>query len=184
VHYWQQNTLRDALVAAITLNTFNNHADVLVMCNIAQTVNVLQAMCLTEGDKMILTPTYHVFDLYQDHKDGRALRVEVESPTASFAVGNERRSMPVLSASASVKNNVLTLSLTNAHATLPQEVEVELRGVNLLDVQSRVLTDDEIAAHNTFDQPNQLAPRPTTHTSLLPAASVTVLRGRLEGHAS
>ena len=84
---WQQNTLRDALVAAITLDTFNRHADKLVMCNIAQTVNVLQSMCLTEGERMLLTPTYHVFDLYQPHQGATALRTTVESPDVPFAVG-------------------------------------------------------------------------------------------------
>jgi alpha-N-arabinofuranosidase len=189
VHYWQQSTLRDALVAAITLNTFNNHADVLVMCNIAQTVNVLQAMCLTDGDKMIVTPTYHVYDLYQDHKDGRALRVEVESPSASFALGNERRSMPVLTASASIKNNTLTVSLTNAHATLPQEVELRFRGTDLSDVSATLLTHDDLLAHNTFDDPAIVKPAPADDVMRhglvrLPPASVCTVKSRLSGGVS
>jgi alpha-N-arabinofuranosidase len=179
--YWQQNTLRDALVAGITLNAFNNHADQLVMCNIAQTVNVLQAMCLTDGDRMIVTPTYHVFHLFQPHQGATALRTTIESPDVSFAVENERRTMPALTASASVKGDALTLSLTNAHATLPQEVDLELRGGgSMSEAQVHVLTHEDLAAHNTFEEPDVVRPRAqqvdVTHRVLrVPPASVFVV---------
>jgi alpha-N-arabinofuranosidase len=180
-HFWQQNTLRDALVAAITLNIFNNHADELVMCNIAQAVNVLQAMCLTEGQRLVLTPTYHVFDLFQSHQDGRAVRCEVDSPSISFAVGSERRTITSLTASASLKSNELTISLTNAHATLPQEVEVI--GARLADATISTLAHEDLTAHNTFEEPELLRPT-VAHVEnatrlTLPAASVCVLKGRL-----
>ena len=178
--YWQQNTLRDALVAGITLNAFNNHADVLVMCNIAQTVNVLQAMCLTEGDRMIVTPTYHVFDLFQAHQGATALRTTVESPDVSFAVGNERRNTPALTASASVRGDALTFSITNVHATLPQEVDFELRGGGrTIDAEVRVLTHEDLTAHNTFDDPTVLRPRDgglDREVLRLPPASIAVVR--------
>src|SRR5258706_10722754 len=125
-HLWQQNTLRDALVAAITLDTFNRNADRLVMANIAQAVNVLQALFLTEEEKLVLTPTYHVFDMYQGHQGGRGVRMEIESPTASFAVGEEKRQMATLAGSASIKGNTLTLSITNAHARLPIDVPIDV----------------------------------------------------------
>jgi alpha-N-arabinofuranosidase len=73
-HLWQQNTIRDALVAALTLDIFNRHADKVVMANIAQVINVLQAMILTDGDRMLLTPTYHVYNMYQSHQGGQSLR--------------------------------------------------------------------------------------------------------------
>ena len=181
-HLWQQNTLRDALVAGITLNIFNNHARDLVMCNIAQTANVLQAMCLTEGDRLVLTPTYHVFDLYQPHQSGTALRTTVASPGVSFVVGHERRTMPALTASASLRGGALTLTITNADATLPQEIELDLRGGGDSSGEAtvHVLAHDDLAAHNTFDEPEALHPRREdalrSGTSLrLPPASVTVI---------
>jgi alpha-N-arabinofuranosidase len=153
------------------------------MCNIAQTVNVLQAMCLTEGDQLVLTPTYHVFDLYQSHQGGTALRTTVESPGVSFVVGDERRTMPGLSASASVRGGALTLSITNADATLPQEIELDLRGGGgelLQDASVHVLTHEDLTAHNAFDEPDALRPRRddallTERVLRLPPASVTVL---------
>jgi alpha-N-arabinofuranosidase len=180
--YWQQNTLRDALVAAITLNAFNNHADVLVMCNIAQTVNVLQAMCLTDGDRMIVTPTYHVFDLFQSHQGATALRTTVESPDVSFAAGGERRTMPALTASASVNGGAITLGITNAHATLPQELDVELRGGKFsTSATLSLLSHEDLTAHNTFDEPDVVRPRRedsvlAERTLRLPPASLSVVR--------
>lgn len=94
---YQQNSLRDALVAAITLNIFNNHCDRIKMANIAQTVNVLQAMILTKGDKMILTPTYHVFDMYKVHHDVTLLPVELKC--ADYQFGGEK--IPALNVSVS-----------------------------------------------------------------------------------
>ena len=95
---YQQNSMRDAVTAAITLNIFNRHADSVTMANIAQTINVLQAMVLTDGEKMLLTPTYHVFDLYKDHQDANLL----ESYTETREVGDEESRVPNLHESASV----------------------------------------------------------------------------------
>lgn len=183
-HLWQQNTLRDALVAAVTLNIFNNHAQTVVMANIAQAVNVLQAMCLTDGDQTVLTPTYHVFDMYQSHQGGQAVRVEVESPMVSFAAAGQKRSLPVLTASASIKDGVMTLSLTNAHATLPQDVRVELRGAKLGNLSIHVLADDVLTAHNSFDEPDRLRPRQASveivgEILTLPPASICVIHSDL-----
>lgn len=184
---WQQNTLRDALAAAITLDTFNRHADKLVMANVAQVANVLQAMVLTAGDRMVLTPTYHVFEMYQSHQGGRAVRATFEAPALSFAAGDERRQLAGLSGSASVKDGVLTVSVVNPHATLPSDVAINLRGGPgaLSSVAVRVLTHEDITAHNTFDDPEALLPKAGEVASggdlriELPAASVTVLQARL-----
>ncbi|HZN65250.1 MAG TPA: alpha-L-arabinofuranosidase C-terminal domain-containing protein [Tepidisphaeraceae bacterium] len=183
---WQQNTLRDALVAAITLDAFNRHCDKLAMCNVAQVANVLQAMILTEGEKLVLTPTYHVFDLYQHHQGGHAVRAEFDAPPVRFAAGEQRGELAGLSGSASVRDGLLTLSVVNPHATLPAECSIDLRGRAVGDVEVATLTHDDIAAHNTFDSPDVL--RPTSRrvespgaalTHLLPSASVTVFRTRL-----
>ena len=182
-HLWQQNTLRDALAAAVTLDAFNRNADKLVMANIAQTVNVLQAMILTQGEKMITTPTYHVFELYRTHQGGRSLRTVFEAPPIAFAAADQKRQLPGLSGSASIKGDLLTLSVVNAHASLPAEASLNLDGVTLREATAWVLTHQDLAAHNTFEQPNVL--RPTSQTleasekHVFPPASVTVIRGRL-----
>ncbi|HZL34264.1 MAG TPA: alpha-L-arabinofuranosidase C-terminal domain-containing protein [Tepidisphaeraceae bacterium] len=185
-HLWQQNALRDALVAAITLDAFNRHADKIVMANIAQIANVLQAMVLTEGDRMILTPTYHVFDMYQPHREGRGVRAEFTVPAIAFAVGEEKRQIAGLCGSASIKGKALTLTVVNPHATLPMDANVELRdGARVMELSGSLLTHDDLAAHNTFDAPDAISVQhlvleptlPWRHT--FPPASITALRARL-----
>ena len=182
-HLWQQNTLRDALVAGLTLDTFNRHADVLVLCNIAQVANVLQAMVLTDGGRMVTTPTYHVFDLYQSHQGGTSYPVEVTCGETRFPTGSGVGRLPTLAASATVKGDQLTLSVTNSHARWPVEAVVELGGRTLADVTVATLADEDLTAHNTFDAPARLTPRTAAvewagrHT--FPPASVTVVRGRV-----
>jgi alpha-N-arabinofuranosidase len=185
-HLWQQNTLRDALVAAITLDIFHRHADQIVMANIAQMVNVLQAMILTEGDRMLLTPTYHVFDLYQAHQGGKSVRVTIEAEEIAFAVRDQKQKIAGLSGSASVKGGVLTVSLVNAHAALPAEVAITLRGAECGDGEARMLSGDDLTVHNTFDDPSRISPVESKFTSVgavwnqhLPAASVTVVNLKL-----
>jgi alpha-N-arabinofuranosidase len=147
---YQQNTLRDALVAGIHLNIFNNHAERVFMANIAQTINVLQSVVLTEGSKMILTPTYHVFDLYKVHQDAVKLPVYIESETI--------QSLPVVSASASQdSDNRIHVSLTNIDAAKAQVVKVELRGVTVspaVKLTGKIVTAENMTVHNTFDEPD------------------------------
>jgi alpha-N-arabinofuranosidase len=183
----QQNTLRDALVAASTLDIFNRHADKLVMANIAQLVNVLQSPILTEGDRMIVTPTYHVYDLYQGHQGGLSLPVHVDTPTIAFEHGGAAMSLPQIVASASRKGNTLTLSVVNLHAGQPVEASLDL-GVNgAMTVQVATLTHHDVSAHNTYDQPENVTPTRETverasgqWTQVFPAASVTVLTVNLK----
>ena len=148
---YQQNTMRDAMVAALTLNIFNHHADRLAMCNIAQLVNVLQSVLLTEGDKLVRTPTYHVFDLYQDHMEASLLESAVFCDTMENGVKQ-------VSASASVKDGVVTVTAANLHATESAEVLLRLDGMNVKRVSGRILAG-EVHAHNTFDQPDQVVPQ-------------------------
>ena len=139
---YQQNTMRDAMVAAINLNIFNNHADRVVMANLAQMVNVLQAVILTDGDQMLLTPTYHVFDLYKAHQDATLLPTEVECPVAG--------GMNSVTASASVKDSVVTLTAANLHAESAEQVTVAMEGLEAKHITARILTGD-IHAKNTFE---------------------------------
>ena len=157
---FQQNTLRDALVAATTLDIFNRHADKVVMANIAQTVNVLQSMILTQGEKMLVTPTGYVYEMYAPHQDGTAVRTLVETEAVTHKKGEKEGSIPVIAGSASLKGKTLFLTLTNCHADQGTEVKVDLLGsASAKSASGRVLTG-EIYAHNTFDHPDFLQPQP------------------------
>ena len=152
---YQQNTMRDAIVAATTLDIFNNHCDRVRMANIAQTVNVLQAMILTDKEKMLLTPTYHVFEMYSVHQD--ALMVPVDIQCDDYAHGDY--SVPTISASASIDDTGklhLTLSNTNPHADV--DVSVFVRGLETSTVTGRVLQSNAMHAHNTFEAPDVVQP--------------------------
>lgn len=157
---FQQNTLRDALVAATTLDIFNRHADKVVMANIAQTVNVLQAMILTQEEKMVVTPTGSVYEMYAPHQGGTAVRSIIESETIAFKKGDKDGKLPAVAGSASIKDKTLFLSLTNSHAENAIEVKVDLLGgARAIRSVARILTG-EIHAHNRFDQPEAIQPQP------------------------
>ncbi len=132
---YQQNTMRDAMVAAINLNIFNKHCDRVVMANIAQTVNVLQAVILTEGDQMVLTPTYHVFDLYKAHQNAREVECQVQCGKA----GVEGFEMDQLTASASEKDGKVTLTVANISADQSAETVVCIREREVESVTGRIL---------------------------------------------
>ena len=177
---YQQNTLRDALVAGLTLNIFNNHCDRVKMANLAQTVNVLQAMVLTQNEKMIMTPTYHVFDLYKVHQDAELLDVYVDSPVCEC--GDVR--IPQLSASTSIDSEgTVHISLCNLDLAEPLEIECELRGMDASSVSGSIITAAEMNAHNTFESPEVVRPaefgrasvRNGVLTAALPPKSVVVL---------
>jgi alpha-N-arabinofuranosidase len=177
---YQQNTLRDAIVAALSLNIFNAHADRVKMANIAQTVNVLQAMILTREDEMILTPTYHVFDFYTVHHDATLLPLTLDRGTYTF----EGESIPAVSASASrdAEGRVhLTLANLDPHHEHP--IVASIRGLDATSVSGRILTADAMNAHNTFETPETIVPASFDGAHLsgedltidLPAKSVVVL---------
>lgn len=177
---YQQNSLRDALVAALNFHLFHKYADRVVMANIAQTVNVLQAMILTDKEKMVLTPTYHVFEMYKNHQGATSLPVTVESPDYTFG----DKSIAAVSASASRgADGRVTLSLVNCNPNDTVSVQVALTGVEAGAITGRILTAPEINTHNTFDAPDTVQPQPftgATHqnntlTVEMPAKSVVVL---------
>lgn len=146
---YQQNTMRDALVAGITLNIFNNHSDRVKMANLAQMVNVLQAVLLTDGAKMIKTPTYHVFDLFQHHQNGTL----VDTCLETAQVGTADWQVPQISQSVSKdENGTLHLTLANASNTEAATLEVHLFGTTARTVTGRML-HGEMHQRNTFDAP-------------------------------
>ena len=152
---YQQNTMRDAIAAAATLNIFNARSDRVVMANIAQTVNVLQAVILTEGDKMILTPTYHVFDLYKNHHDATLLGHWLDAGE----IASNGVSMPGLSASASEKDGRITVTMANLSADRADEIDLSLYGANASAVSGRILTGG-ITSKNDFDMPQAVSINP------------------------
>ncbi|WP_082652050.1 alpha-N-arabinofuranosidase [Gorillibacterium timonense] len=177
---YQQNSLRDALVAGINLNLFHKHADRVHMANIAQMINVLQALILTEGEKMILTPTYHVFNMYKVHQDAELLPLEFESP--SYAYGAAR--IPQLSASASRdKQGRVHLSLCNLHHEEELRLAVDISGLNVSIGTGTILNDPKLDAHNDFSNPEAILPVKLEGIVMeegilrvtLPAASVAVI---------
>lgn len=178
---YQQNSLRDALVAGITLNIFNNHCDRVRMANIAQTINVLQAVILTSGPKMILTPTYHVFEMYNVHHDAKMLPVELKG--ADYKYDNE--SIPNVNVSASRdKTGKIHVTLCNLNPNSPAPLACDIKGAKeLKGITGRILTADKITTHNTFEQPDVIKPTAFSDCKLtasgfsttLPAKSVVVL---------
>ena len=163
---YQQNTMRDAMVAAVHFDLFARCCDRLFMANIAQTVNVLQAIILTEGDQMVLTPTYHVFDLYQDHMDARQLDCYIQSER----IGTEKYGIGAISASASEKEGRITLTLSNLDPEKAREVDISLRDEAIQQVSGRILTG-AMDAWNDFGR-SPLAVQPYT--------DFTVRDGRLK----
>ena len=152
---YQQNTMRDAMVAAITLNVFNRHCDRVIMANLAQTVNVLQSVLLTEGDRVVLTPTYHVFDLYKAHQGAR----EIDSFVVCNAIGGEAWEQAQITASASEKDGKITVTLANLSAEAAETVT--LNGVCAKTAAARMLCG-EMHQHNDFESsPLQIQPLDT-----------------------
>jgi alpha-N-arabinofuranosidase len=184
---YQQNTMRDALVASLHFDVFHRHADRLVMANIAQTVNVLQAMILTDPDSgaLVLTPTYHVFEMNKGHQDAAGLRVDTPAGLPSRSVGDGELS--TVSVSASRKDGRLLVSLSNLDVEEAADVELDLRGGTVGGVTSRILTADAPQAHNTPETPDAVAPRShdgvtATDKGLrvhLPARSFVTVEGRI-----
>src|SRR5664280_862235 len=150
---YQQNTLRDALVAGVTLNIFNNHARRVKMANIAQMINVLQAMILTDKEKMILTPTYHVFEMYTVHHDAKLLPSEVQS--ADYQSGSDKLPQVNVSASRDQAGRI-HVTLCNLDPKNAAEVACDLQGVKATKVSGRILTAPAMNAHNTFEKPETL----------------------------
>jgi alpha-L-arabinofuranosidase len=176
----QQNTIRDAVVAGLSLNIFHRHSDRVHMANIAQTVNVLQAMVLTEGAKMILTPTYHVFDMFSVHMDATCLPMHLEEE--GYEMDGAR--IPRVSASASRDaSGAVNVSLCNLHHEKETEVSLLLHGDEKKTARGRILTAPAMDSRNTFEKPDAVAPREFSEARLvkgqwvvkLPARSVAVL---------
>jgi alpha-N-arabinofuranosidase len=177
---YQQNSLRDALVAASTLNIFNNHSDRIKMANLAQTVNVLQSLILTKGSQMVLTPTYFVFDLYKVHQNATLLPVRLSSP--DYVSGDQR--IAAVNASASVDSmGVIHISLVNLDPSKTVTVRTSFAGRSWNKINGTVLTSGKVNDVNSFDNPGKVKLKNFTGfskekdnlTVQLPPKSVVVL---------
>jgi alpha-N-arabinofuranosidase len=152
---FQQNTLRDAVLAGLNLNVFHSHADRVRMTNIAQMINVLQAMVLTDKEKMLVTPTYHVFEMYKPFQNATTLPTELTTP--EYKLGDV--TIPAVSVSAARgTDGALVLSLVNTNPNVPARVTVKVTGASTTRISARVLTSGAMNTHNTFDKPNAVQP--------------------------
>lgn len=152
---YQQNTMRDAMIAGATLNIFNNHADRITMANLAQAVNVLQAVLLTEEEKLVLTPTYHVMKMYNVHQDATLLPVNVQN--VEYKVGD--KSLPAISASASTDSSgAIHISLVNIDAKKAHTIDLALRGADAKDVTGQILKSAKLQDYNSFESPEKITP--------------------------
>ena len=153
---YQQNTMRDAMIAGMNLNIFNNHADRVKMANLAQAVNVLQAVILTEEEKMILTPTYHVMNMYKVHQDATLIPLSFDSPMYKF----EDESLPSLTVSASKdETGKVHISFTNIDTKNANSVSLDLNKLGLKDMTGSILSSANLQDHNTFENPNAIVPK-------------------------
>ncbi len=177
---FQQNSQRDAIIAALNLHIFQAHADRVRMANIAQVVNVLQAMILTDKDKVVLTPTYHVFEMLSVHQGATSLPLDLKTPDLS----QSKEKIPTVSASASRDAaGKVHLSLVNTDPDSPATVSCVLEGISATRVAGRILTAPTFTAHNTFESPHAVEPKAFngatasggTLSVVLPPLSVVVL---------
>jgi len=180
---YQQNTMRDAMIAGVTLNIFNNHSERVKMANLAQTVNVLQAVILTKDEKMLLTPTYHVMKIYNVHQDATLIPVSFDSPKYQF----KNESLPAISVSASKdKNGLSHFSLVNIDSQKEHAIEIDCSKLGLKNFKGEILTSKKLQDHNTFDNPNNITPKEFKDFKFkngqlvltIPPFSVIVLEGK------
>jgi alpha-N-arabinofuranosidase len=180
---YQQNTMRDAMIAGVTLNIFNNHCDRVRMANLAQCINVLQAVILTNDQKIILTPTYHVMEMYNVHQDAKMVPLTIKSN--DYVLDNQK--LQAVSASASKDSTgALHISLVNIDAKATQDVSINIEGGNYKTLSGRILTSAKLQDHNTFEAPDKIKPAPFKGAALkgktlnvkMPPFSVVVLELR------
>jgi len=180
-HLYQQNSLRDAFVAALTLNVFNRHTDRIRMANIAQVVNVLQSMILTNDKGLVLTPTYHVFEMYKGFQDATYLPLDIKCD--SMDVRDNRRIPLISSSAAKEKDGNIIVSLANINLDKSEDLTINLQGTKVQNATGRILTSKEITDFNDFDHPNVVEPKQFNNIKLrnnelklkLPAKSIVIL---------
>jgi alpha-L-arabinofuranosidase len=162
--YAYAGTLRDALISGINLDTFQRHADKVAMANPAQLVNTIHSLFHTYEDKFVMTPNYHVFEMYMPHMNATAVRTEFISPKVNFSrFDSQKKETPAsiwgLSGSASINGKIVTLTAVNPDTKNIRETEININGARIVAANARVLADKDIHARNSFENPNALVPR-------------------------
>ncbi len=158
----QQNTIRDAVLAGLTLDTFYRHADKVGLAAIAQLVNCLQSLFFADGGRFIVTPTYHVFAMHAAHQGADAVRTLVSAPRLTMQRNGQPATFWGLNGSASVKDRRLVVTFVNPSATDARETEIVVRGGGVSSARATQLTAQEMNAHNTFEAPDTVAPADAT----------------------
>jgi alpha-N-arabinofuranosidase len=178
----QQNTMRDAVLAGLTLDTFNRHADKVAMGSVAQLVNCLQSLFLAHEDKFCVTPTYHVFDLFTPHQNARSVRTVFAAPNIAYTRNGRAATMRGLNGSASVNGNLLTVTVTNPSINQAREAEIAVPGAMLRSAVGTELAASDPHEHNSFENPRAVEPKPiavavkgSTILHTFPPASVSRL---------
>ncbi len=178
----QVSTLRDALLAGLTLDIFHRHADIVGMANIAQLVNCLQSLFVAHEDKFMLTPNYHVFDMYRPHMGAQAVRTLVSAPRVSYTRNEKPATLFGLAGSASLRDKTLTLTVVNPSPDTPRETEVAIAGATARSCTTRTLTAPALDAHNSFERPDVISSPPAIPKTIagalvftFPPASVTAI---------
>lgn len=157
--FGQTPTLRDALVAALTLDTFQRHADKLAMANVAQLINNLHSLFLAHEDRFVATPNFHVFETYKAHRGGQSVRLIAAVPPISFQQGNTTATIWGLAGSASLHDKRLVLTLVNPHVKETRPAQISVRGASVRSCKVRTLSAPDIHAFNSFDHPHQVEPK-------------------------
>lgn len=162
--YAYAGTLRDALISALNLDTFQRHADKVAMANPAQLVNTIHSLFHAHDDKFLTTPNYHVFEMYMPHANATAVRTEFISPEVKFSRFDSQRKETKaelwgLNGSASVNGKTVTLTAVNPDAKNARQADINLRGAKIVSAEARILSSSDIHARNTFEAPNALVPR-------------------------
>lgn len=180
---YQQNTIRDAMIAGVTLNIFNNHADRVRGANLAQVVNVLQSVILTDKEKMLLTPTYYVMKMYNVHQEAQLIPLKIESPKYV----SDNKELPAVSVSASKdKNNLVHISLVNIDSQKQNKVKINVQQLGIKNISGQILTAPKITDYNSFENSDKIKPAVFKSFTIknnqleitLPPHSVVVLEGK------
>jgi Alpha-L-arabinofuranosidase len=183
-HLFQQNTMRDAFVAALSLNVFHRHSDRVRMANIAQIANVLQSMILTDttgNGHIVLTPTYHVFKMYQPFQDATYLPLDIKCDSMKV---RDNRTIPMVSASAAkTKDGNIVISLANVSLDKAQNIDVDIEDAGIKNISGEILTSKNIGDYNDFNNPDVVKPVPFKDVKVkrnslkvkIPAKSIVVL---------
>ncbi len=157
--FGQTSTMRDALAAALTLDTFHRHADKIAMANVAQLINNLHSLFLAHESRFVATPNFHVFQAYKAHQGGQSVRLVAAAPPISFRQGSTTAAIWGLAGSASLHDKKLVLTLVNPHVKEARPTQIMVRGASIRSCKVRTLSAPDIHAFNSFDHPNAVEPK-------------------------